>query len=284
MWLESIQRVIDYIEDHLEEPLDLNVLTNVAQIQAYPLQRTFSLLAMMTLPEYIRGRRLTLAAQQLTQTDEKIIDLALRFGYETPEAFTKAFKRQHGCSPTLMRNERRRVHAYNRLSIQVTLKGLDQMDYQLIERPALQISGWRKHFPTQDGAQQQLIPLFWNDVNHSGQGATLFKQNDGQIDGVIGVCSNFTEASMDYWIATTTTEVLPGQETMTIPASLWATFPVVGPMPHAIQEMWQRIYQEWLPSHGYDPLPHAELEVYSAGDPSAADYQSAIWIPVRPRD
>ena len=109
MWLESIQRVIDYIEDHLEDSLDLNVLTRVAKMQTYPLQRTFSLLAMMTLPEYIRGRRLTLAAQQLTQTDEKIIDLALRFGYETPEAFTKAFKRQHGCSPTLMRNERRPI-------------------------------------------------------------------------------------------------------------------------------------------------------------------------------
>lgn len=134
-WIVSLQKAIDYIEEHLlDSDLSIERVAEEANASAYHFQRTFAILTDMAVGEYIRGRRLTLAAQELTQTDSKVIDLAYKYGYETPESFAKAFRRQHGMTPTEARNFRGKLKSYNRLTIQVSLKGAEPMQYSIVKK------------------------------------------------------------------------------------------------------------------------------------------------------
>ncbi|MBT2687633.1 AraC family transcriptional regulator [Bacillus sp. ISL-47] len=285
-WIVSLQKAIDYIEEHmLEEDLSIQKAAEQANSSAFHFQRTFSILTEMPVGEYIRGRRLTLAAQELIRTDCKIIDLAYKYGYDTPEAFTKAFRRQHGIIPTEARNFTGKLKSYNRLVIQVSLKGAEPMQYSIVEKGAFQVAGVKRAFSLCNEENLSGIPKMWDEVNRDGTSDRLFQLNNGEMKGVLGICvdnRNTKPDSMDYWVAASCKgEKLESLESMEIPASKWAVFEVHGAMPYAMQNTWKKIFSEWFPSSGFEHAGAPEMEVYPAGDASSPDYYSEVWIPVK---
>lgn len=282
MWLQSIQQAIEYIEEHLTEDLKIEHISKVAHSSSFHFQRAFSILTGMSVGEYIRGRRLTLAAQEIAISDCKIIDVAYKYGYETPEAFAKAFRKQHGMKPSNVRKEASMIHSYNKLVIHVQLKGAEPMQYKIVEKESFQVVGVKRTFSCGNGEQTKGITKFWQDIYEDGTSNSLFPLNTGEINGVIGVCDMGENNLMDYWIATNYAgKDTKGFETFTVPAAKWAVFEVKGAMPTAITTMWEKIYQEWLPSNAYELTNGPELEVYSDGDSSSPDYHSEIWLPIK---
>ncbi|MEH7081717.1 GyrI-like domain-containing protein [Neobacillus drentensis] len=158
------------------------------------------------------------------------------------------------------------------------------MKYKIIERECFQVVGIKRVFSCANGENLTEIPKMWTDVHQDGTNELLFKLNNGDINGVLGVCVDKRSTQtqlMDYWIATEHTGATPdGLMNLEIPASKWAVFEVHGAMPDAIQKVWKQIYTEWFPSSHYKHAGTPDLEVYSAGDPWSADYYSEIWIPL----
>lgn len=284
-WVESLQRAIDYTEEHLLDNLATGDIAKQAHVSEFHFQRIFTILTGITLGEYIRRRRLTLAAQELSNTSNRIIDIALKYGYDTPESFSKAFRRQHGLTPSQARNNTGKLKSYNRLTIQVTLKGAEPMKYKIIERESFQVVGIKRELSCANGENLTEIPKMWADVHADGTNDLLFKLNNGVIKGVLGVCVDKRDIQpllMDYWIATEHDGNTPeGFMTLEIPASKWGVFEVHGPMPDAIQKVWKQIYSEWFPSSKYEHAGTPDLEVYGAGDPWGPEYYSEIWIPLK---
>lgn len=285
-WVESIQKAINFIEEHLLDNLTIEQVAKEANSSVFHFQRTFAILTDMSIADYIRRRRLTLAAQELINKDIKIIDLSYKYGYDTPEAFTKAFRKQHGMTPSDARKKLGRLQSYNRLVIQVTLKGAEPMDYKIVEKESFQIVGLKRTYNCKTGENLKEIPQFWDEVNSDGTDDLLFQLNNGKIEGVLGVCvvdeSKKDSGLMDYWIASAHEGDVPENlSALVIPASKWVIFEVHGPMPHAMQDTWKQIYSEWFPSNPYVPAGTPELEVYSMDNPNNADYYSEIWIPIK---
>ncbi|WKA58473.1 AraC family transcriptional regulator [Planococcus shenhongbingii] len=281
-WVESLQQAIDYMEDHLDEPIAIEQIAKRANASVFHFQRTFTILTDMTVGEYLRGRRLTLAAHELSNTDNKIIDIAYKYGYDTPEAFSKAFRRQHGITPSEARRNLGGLKSYNRLVLQVKLRGAEPMKYKIVERDGFKVVGFKRTFSTANDENMRGIPQMWRETNANGLDEKLFRVNSGEIEGVLGVCVAGEGASMDYWIAAETDrEATEEFEEMEIPASKWGVFEVHGPMPDAMQNAWKKIFTEWFPSNPYEYAGTPELEVYPHADPYQPDSYSEIWIPLK---
>ncbi|WP_243297670.1 AraC family transcriptional regulator [Bacillus litorisediminis] len=281
-WVESIQKALNFIEDHLLEDISIEDIAKEANSSVFHFQRTFSILTDLTVGEYIRRRRLTLAAHELTLQKCKVIDVAYKYGYDTPEAFTKAFRRQHGISPSEVRTYRGKLKSYNRLMIQVSLKGAEPMQVKILEKDKFKVVGVKREFSLENEENLKGIPLMWDEVHRNGTNDRLAKLNNGEIRGILGVCVVTKEPMMDYWIAADFNGDTPeGLLELEIPASKWAVFEVHGPMPDAMQKVWKQIFTEWFPSSGYEFAGTPELEVYPYENPTDPNYYSEIWIPVK---
>jgi len=285
-WIESIQKAINYIEEHLLDDITMEQIAREVNSSVFHFQRTFSILTDMSIADYIRRRRLTLAAQELINTEQKVIDLAYKYGYDSPEAFTKAFRKQHQLTPSEARKKQGQLQSYNRLVIQVSLKGAEPMKYKIVEKEKFQVVGVKRTYNSQNGENLQGIPYFWNEMNSKNFDNQLIQLNNGSIKGVLGVCvpntSQGENGFIDYWIATDHVgEVGENLLAMEVPASKWVIFEVHGPMPDAMQNTLKQIYSEWFPSNPYKPAGTAELEVYPDEDAYSPDSYSEIWIPIQ---
>ena len=285
-WVESLQKAINYMEECILEDISMESIAKQANTSEFHFQRTFTILTDVSVGEYLRRRRLSLAAQELSDTDHKIIDLAFKYGYDTPEAFSKAFRRQHGITPSEARKNIGKLNCYNRLVIQVNLKGAEPMRYKIVERDSFKVAGIKKEFPLKNEENLEGIPKMWDEVNGDGTVDKIARLNNGEIKGILGVCVDkrltHSEQSIDYWVAAEYKGEAPDSFlTLEIPASKWGVFEVHGPMPDAMQKAWKQIFSEWFPSNQYEPAGTPELEVYSDEDPSSADLYSEIWIPLK---
>lgn len=281
-WLDRMVDSIDYLENNMESKLDMDEAAKVAYSSKFHFQRMFHMLTGVTVAEYVRKRRLTLAAQELTSSDVKVIDVALKYGYQTPEAFTKAFQRLHGVRPSDVRDLGMNLKAYPRISFQIQVKGEVAMNYKIVEKEAFKIVGYAKRITTANGKNLELIPAFWDEAYEKGWCKKL-----GAIAGnmgLIGVCTDFDfdKEEMTYAIVAEkpVDKVAEDMVELEIPAANWAIFEAVGPMPDSIQNVWKRIFSEWFPATGYQHADGPELEVYPAGDANSMDYKCEVWIPV----
>ncbi|NBJ70371.1 AraC family transcriptional regulator [Roseburia sp. 1XD42-34] len=275
---------IEFIENNLSNTLHVEEIATVACMSKFHFQRMFHMLTGYTLNEYIRNRRITVAAQELVNSKAKVIDVALKYGYETPESFTKAFRRIHGVSPSNARKNMYSLKAYPKLSFQIQLKGDVEMDYKMVEKGAFDVVGKSIRTTTIGGELNRKIPAYWKESNANGFTKELAK-NCGSL-GIIGICMDFDkkQENLTYLIcAEKNLDQIPSDwEVRQIPAATWAVFPVHGAMPDAIQKTWERIFSEWFPSTGYEHAGGPEMEVYqSEDDPYSENYYSEIWIPVK---
>ena len=276
-WVETLNKAIDYIEDNLLEDITPSQIAKHIHISSAHLQRGFSSLAGLTIGEYIRNRRLSLAGLELTRKDIKVIDIAVKYGYETSESFSKAFSRFHGIAPGRARQNSADLKSYSRLTIKIIMEGGSVMDYRIEEREAFEVLVKAKRVEAEEGNSTQ-IPAFWDEYFAAGLA--------NKVAPVLGVCGEMSPDSKNFLYAIGDfrkdgQEVPDGFEVWQVPKRTWAVFKCVGAMPLAIQEMWKRIYSEWLPQAKYEILPSYDFELYTDGDIDSPDYISEIWIPVK---
>lgn len=284
-WISGIQKAIDYIESHIEDELNYDDVANEAACSSFYFQRIFGILCGISLGEYIRNRRLTLAGSELILTNNKIIDIALKYGYESPVSFTRAFSKYHGITPTQARKNGAKLKSFSRLSVQIIMKGGSSMNYKIVEKAAFQVLEKVEAHSIVDSENKNTIPDFWTRSRKDGTIETLLeKTNDKSF--IFGICyGNIpTDAkTFDYSIAVKWNEdrsVPDGYRVSEIPSRTWAVFECIGAMPDAIQETWHKICSEFFPLSDYKPTYEMDIEAYTDGDMSADDYKSEIWIPI----
>lgn len=281
-WIEAVADAIDYIEEHITEDLSIETIAKQAYISPFYFQKGFSMLCGMTVSEYIRQRRLALAGSDLVSSSDKIIDIALRYGYDSPDSFTKAFTRFHGVTPAKVRKGEATIRSFACLKIKFMLEGGTSMDYKIVNKDAFTVIGVSRAF-AYDGAQRE-IPKFWNEHYQSGNGNVVCGMYGISIDEDMG--SNKFEYLIadDYMPAK---DVPEGFVTRVIPKHTWAVFPCKGPMPRALQDVNRRIFSEWLPgcrdyelAAGYCVELYADPTAYKNGNQDE-NYESQMWIPVK---
>jgi AraC family transcriptional regulator len=280
--LEAFQKALSYVETKMQEEIEMEEVAKIACCSKFHFQRLFHVVTGLTLGEYIRNRRLALAANDLLMTDEKIIEIAFKYGYQTPEGFSKSFKRQFGYSPTKVRSQKPYLNMQPKLTFQLQIKGVEEMKVKIVEKESFTVVGPVKKVTVKDGENFKIIPKFWNEVMDNGEYATLM-EHMGPM-GVLGVCAdmNMDEGVFDYGIMIEKNNFSKdGWEEKTIPASTYAVFEATGPLPESLQKVIQRIYSEWFPSVDFEHAGTTELEVYMPGDPSSPEYKSEYWVPVK---
>ncbi len=279
-WLNRMMDAIDLIERRIAEKTDIEEIARAAYSSPFHFQRMFSMLTGFTVAEYVRRRKLTLAAQELASSPAKVLDVALKYGYESPEAFSKAFRRAHGISPSEARNPGAALKAFPRISFQLSLKGDREMDYRIVEKGAYRAIGVFIKTSSNGGENVREIPAFWGRAHADETVRRLAEAAPGK--DLLGICANMDYGSetFDYWIAAESESEAEGWDALEIPAATWAVFPSVGPLPGTIQETFRRIFQEWFPSTGYEHAGGPEIEVYPEGDTTAEDYRCEVWVPI----
>ena len=281
-WMAIIGNSVQYIEDHITEDVTVEDVAKAVCVSPFYFQKGFSMLCGFSVSEYIRNRRLALAGRDLMMTDEKIIDIAIKYGYDSPDSFTKAFTRFHGVSPSFVRKEGALLKTFAPLKIKISLEGGYLMDYKIIKKDAFTVIADAKMF-SYEGAKEA-VPQFWQEHFQTGKGQYVMGVYGINIDIEMGM-NNF-----EYLIADpydTKNEVPEGFVTRTIPAFDWAVFPCRGAMPNALQDVNTKIYSEWLPAlkeyefaAGYCVEYYDDPTKYAKGTQDE-NYYCEIWIPVK---
>ena len=272
-WIEGLNDAMDYIERNLEGNLDVARAARLAACTEGQFRRMFSYVAGIGLGEYVRRRRISCAALDLSR-GERVVDVAVRYGYGSPTAFTRAFRDALGVSPSEAKRPGARLSLFPRLSFSLTVTGAEPLSWRVVPRGGMRLVGVSLPCgPSEAGVLAQMgdegrreLGRFWGGASRSGSIEALLALADGSgPEGVLGV--NVSEGGeSSYRIAV-------------------ASFDCTGPCDVATAEHYRRIFSEWLPSSGYELAGDVSLEVYPRGDFSSRGYRSEIWMPVarRPR-
>ena len=273
-WAEGIQSAVDYIEENLTEELDIEDIAAKAYVSPFHFQRIFSVLCGMTVGDYIRCRRLTLAAQELSSSDIKVIDAAVKYGYDSPDSFARAFTKFHGISPSAAKERGASLKAFAPLRIKLTLEGGNFMEYRIVEKASFTVVGVSRSFNSDTSYRE--IPKFWQEHITSG--------GNRKICGQFGICLDGDGKNFDYLIADIYKpweEVPEGCITRVIPEGTWAVFPCRGALPKALQDVNTQIWSEWLPNcRDYKLGGNYDIEMYTKPADDPKDNYCEIWVPV----
>lgn len=273
-WNKGIANAIEYIENNLTEHIDIEEVARSAYVSCFYFQKIFSALCGFSPSDYIRNRRLTLAAQELCSTDAKVIDVAFKYGYGSSDSFTRAFTAFHGIAPTEAKRYGSSLKSMARLKIKLTLEGSTMIEYKIVEKSQFTIIGKRRKFKTENSYTE--IPKFWDEFMAS---------NDNTVVGMYGLCEMTGKDEFDYYIADNYipwNDIPDGYQTKVIPSGTWAVFPCRGALPKALQDVNTKIWSEWLPScKAYKLSGNYNIEMYTKKHDNPDDDYSEIWIPVK---
>lgn len=295
-WITGIQNAINYIEDHLTEDIDYDRVAQESFSSGYHFQRVFSILSGYTLGEYIRSRRLSLAATELATGKEKVIDIAAKYGYESPDSFAKAFQKFHGITPSQARGEGAVLKNFSRLSFKITLEGGSIMNYKIVEKEEMILTGFKRRFSG--------TPESRNRQDHNFAVETRMKQYVLQgfahdCDTVYEVITNVGDDGYDFYIASRIPSVMRNDfeedlgefckqyEHITIPAGKYLVceterceYPT-----DLIGALRAKAVTEWLPSAGYELANAPEFDIihwfYKFGDERINNSRYVeLWLPI----
>ena len=228
---------------------------------------------------------MTLAGAELSKADCKVIDVAFKYGYESPESFTRAFTRFHGITPMAAKQPGAKLRSFSRLSVSINLHGGTSMDYKIMEKDAFFVLEKVETHSVENDANKTSIPEFWERSHQDGTVKQL-RRLSAESDRLYGICyaGEADDETFDYAIAAPCEEgvAVPADfQKRHIPAHTWAVFSCRGAMPTAIQTLWQRIVSEFFCASGYEPTCELDIEVYPDGDMDSPTYESEIWVPVK---
>lgn len=286
-WIQGIQSAIDYVEENLTGEIDYEEAAKRACSSPFHFQRVFGILCGFSLGDYIRMRRLSLAGEELSKGEAKIIDIALKYGYDTPESFSRAFTRFHGIAPSEAKHGGR-VKIFTPLAVKLSLSGGSKMDYRIEKRDAFQVVCKRKRVGKPQAANATPdITAMWQEFGKDGTMARLIAcmPEKPVMHGLLGICfsSELDAKQFPYGIGVEYDgrKIDGDLEVVTIPAHTYAVFTSKGKMPDAFIETYHRIVTEFFPqSTQYEYAESVEFEVYSSENVSDPNYKCEIWIAV----
>ena len=286
-WIQGIQRAIDYVEENITEEIDFDEAAKQAYSSPFHFQRVFGILCGLTLGDYIRMRRLSLAGEELSKGNAKIIDIAMKYGYNTPESFSRAFAGFHGISPSEAKHGGK-VKIFTPLSVKLTLTGGSKMDYRIEKRDAFKVVCKRKKVSKPQSANATKdITAMWQEYGADGTMERLIKcmPKNPVMKGLLGICfsSELNAKQFPYGIGVEYDgrKIDDDFEVVTIPAGIYAVFTSKGKMPDAFVKTYHRIVTEFFPqSTQYEYAENVEFEVYPSADTANPDYKCEIWIAV----
>lgn len=273
-WFANLNLSIKYIEDNITGNIDISKIAKIACCSVYHYQRMFSYISGITLSEYIRKRKLTLAAYELQNSNVSVVDVAFKYGYNSPTAFTRAFSKLHNVTPSKAKIQGISLKSYPKLTFEMTVTGQNELVYRIENKNSMRFVG-KKEIIFNDGINNFIrIPQIWNEAYENETIWDIFKLSNGNPWGVVGVTANYTNTTFDFYIASSSDEKTPdGMVELFVPQGLWVIFSCYGR--ESIQPTWKRIYSEWFPKSGYEHSGNPELECYSEDDSV-----TEIWIPI----
>ena len=286
-FLKRMTEVINYIEEHLTYDFDYNEVAKIVCCDVYQFGRIFSYAVGISLSDYIRNRRLSLAALDLQNGNIKVIDTALKYGYNSPESFARAFREMHGISPKEARSKGVTLRMYPCIDFQIIIKGVINMDYQIEEKSAIKCVGGVYHIPKGANGFSHSWEKFL-DIKNEKLGRTpnevirdkykLYRAPLWQVGLAHGLEDGSVEMSIGAEVGD---EEYPGFDLFEIPAATWAVFSGKGKVYEGFDALFTQIFTEWLPSSGYEQAMTYTVEIYPPGNSQSDDYSFEIWIPVK---
>lgn len=281
-WLNAMNNAVEYIEANITKKIDIEEVSRIALSSTFYFQRMYHMITGVTVAEYIRRRRLTLAVQDII-SGEKIINVAHKYGYETPEAFTKAFGKMYGISPTAARESGVNLKAYPKLSFHISIKGDKDINYRIFDKGSFAVIGKQTRVTMIDEQNFSEVPKFWEECMNDGSYQWI-SSKAGKL-GVLGISKGFDKYKYEFNYMIAMEEIqgtIPNvYVSEVIPAATWVAFEAVGPAPKALQDLLRRIYSEWIPSMGYRHDCAPDLEIFPVGDMFSENYKCEMWIPIK---
>lgn len=280
-WVERLENTLEYIETHLTQKISTKEIARIAYCSEYHYQRIFSYMVGIPLSEYVRKRRISLAGSDL-QAGMKVIDVAVKYGYDSPNSFARAFKQLQGFPPSQAQQPGIKLKSFPRIKFHISIRGDVEMEYRIEKLPAFRIVGAKLPLSKSMEENFKEVPAFWNKVATEGTLQKLIPLNTQEPKGVLGISSGFLSENEEncYYIAVATDQPIPDNLVeYQIDSFTWAIFSGEGPMPNSIQELEKRIITDWLPSSGYEYDNGPDIELYLDNNPSNATFE--VWIPVK---
>lgn len=284
-WTEAIREAVGYIEQNITEDITMHDVAAHVNVSPFYFHKGFSILCGYTLTEYIRNRRLALAGQELLTNDITVIELAMKYGYDSPDSFTKAFTRFHGYPPSIVRKDKTMIKDFAPLKLTISLKGGYTMDYRIVKKEAFTVLATSREFSYKNAKHD--IPLYWEEHYAKGNGKYICGMFGINIDPQMGN-DRFLYLIADAY--NPSVDIAEGLEVRNIPAFTWAVFPCKGEVVQSLQSVNTKVFSEWLPQQrDYEIAAGYCVEMYD--DPSkypngTADdnYYSEMWIPIKKKD
>jgi AraC family transcriptional regulator len=282
--LDRLNQAMEYIEDRLDQRIEAADVARTALTSEYHLRRLFSALAGMPLSEYIRRRRLTIAGAEVLAGDRTLLEIAVRYGYTSGEAFARAFRAMHGVGPGEARRTGAALESQPRLSFRLTVEGNGSMRYRIVEKDEFRVVGRKVRVPL---VHEGMNPAIADFIRGLGQETMrrIEELSDQEPQGILGVSDNLDPSraegtELDYYHGVVSGAPVPDDmETLTVPAGTWAVFENSGPFPQALQYLWRDVFTQWFPSNPYRSRPGPEL-LRTRLTPDAAQADAELWIPV----
>ncbi|MER6398756.1 AraC family transcriptional regulator [Kitasatospora sp. NPDC001603] len=264
--LEQVNRAMEYVEEHLDGVIDVGELARIARTSEYHFRRMFSALAGMPLSEYVRRRRLTVAGAEVLAGERTLLDVAVRYGYTSGEAFARAFRAMHGVGPGEARRGGVVLRSQPRMSFRLVVEGSSSMEYRIVEKPGFRVVGRRARVPLVHEGVNPAIAAFIRGIAPEVVDR-IAALSDQDPDGVVSVTEFFSDSreegvELDYYhavVAGADAVVPEDLDVREVPAGTWAVFSVTGAFPQALQEMWRDVYTQWFPSNPYETRPGPEI-------------------------
>lgn len=292
-WIAALQQAIGYMEAHLLEDINYEDVARQVHTSGYEFHRAFSFLTGITANSYIRNRRLSLAGREIIETNARITDIALKYGYDTPESFTKAFTRFHGVAPRLARTEGAKLRMFNPFVIKIAVEGGQGMDYRIVQTKAQRFIALARSFFNEiiNDDDNHDIPGFWDECYRENRVAALRSlRPEGKRD-LYGLCTP-TRAGEDTFLygigVLVDDDTAPfdqaafekaGYTLWDVAPGTYAVFDCLGTNGDCISDTWSRFYKEFLPQMGYEADQATDYEIYF--EHSRPGLFCELWIPVK---
>jgi len=281
-WLKNLSNAIEYIEDHLDKELSYDEAARIACCSTYYFQRLFSYVAGIPLSEYIRKRRMSQAAFELQRTGKRVLDIALKYGYNSPTSFNRAFQSVHGITPVAAKSKGSTLNAYPPIRFSVKITGGNAMSYRIAETGVIRIVGIRTPLAENMEENREIVPDFWKNVLRGKQFSDICLLSNENPEGILGISVYRAPNDIFYYIAVATNSEVPaGMYEYEIPAATWVVFENDGRFKEDVQDIFKRFYTEWLPFSGYEYAGLPDIEVYPIIQGKPISGHSEVWIAIK---